>query len=325
VVYLTLDDLLYKLPFEALLTEPFAEDHEQESVMGALLKEAPFWAKTHTISYLPSLSVLRSLRTLGKEKPPGQLPFVAFADPVFTLSEEEPGVDEASPTSRTFTRSVFFNKLSTRMGGEEWELPRLPDTRDEAIEVANILGAPVEQDVYLDEHASESNVKSLPLHQYRHVLFATHALLAGEFGPGTQPALALSFVGDQNNDGLLEMGEILGLDLNADLIVLSACNTASGTGENDHGEGFAGLTRSFMYAGAKSLFVTQWSVESSSAKTLVQTTFQKAQETSKGEALALSRRAMIESGEVIEFDAELSASLAHPYFWAPYILVGEAQ
>jgi CHAT domain-containing protein/TolA-binding protein len=325
VVYLTLDDLLYKLPFEALLTEPFSEEHERNSMMGALLKDAPFWVKTHTISYLPSLSVLRSLRTLGKEQPLGQLPFVAFADPLFTLSEEDSGVDDASPTSRTFTRSVFFRKLSTRTGEEEWGLPRLPDTRDEALEVANILGAPVEEDVYLEERASESNVKSLPLHQYRHVLFATHALLAGEFGPGTQPALALSFVGDQNNDGLLEMGEILGLDLNADLVVLSACNTASGSGKDDHGEGFAGLTRSFMYAGAKSLFVTQWSVESSSAKTLVQTTFTKAQETSKGEALALSKRTMVENGELIEFDADLSASLAHPYFWAPYILVGEAQ
>ena len=206
-----------------------------------------------------------------------------------------------------------------------WELPPLPDTRDEALEVAKILGGSSEQDVYLQKRAIEGNVKTIPLNQYNTLLFATHALLAGEFGPGTQPALALSFVGDQQNDGLLEMGEILGLNLNADLVVLSACNTAGGSGKDDHGEGFAGLTRSFMYAGARSMFVTQWSVESSSARTLVRNTFNQMRTQLKGDALALSKREMIKSRELLKFGENLSASPAHPYFWAPYILVGEAK
>ncbi|WLE95302.1 MAG: CHAT domain-containing protein [Candidatus Electrothrix communis] len=318
VVYLTLDDFLYKLPFEALLTKPFPEDHENKSIMGGSLTDAPFWVKTHTISYLPSLSVLRSLRTLEKKQQGGQEPFIAFADPVFSS-------DQVPQSGNTFTRSVYFRKAPTHSGKMVWELPPLPDTRDEALEVAKILGGSSEQDVYLQKRAIEENVKTIPLNQYNTLLFATHALLAGEFGPGTQPALALSFVGDQQNDGLLEMGEILGLNLNADLVVLSACNTAGGSGKDDHGEGFAGLTRSFMYAGARSLFVTQWSVESSSARTLVRNTFNQMRTQLKGDALALSKREMIKSRELLKFGENLSASPAHPYFWAPYILVGEAK
>ncbi|MCW5209313.1 CHAT domain-containing protein, partial [Desulfobulbus sp. US1] len=98
-----------------------------------------------------------------------------------------------------------------------------------------------------------------------------------------------------------------------------------GSGKDDHGEGFAGLTRSFMYAGARSLFVTQWSVESSSARTLVRNTFNQMRTQLKGDALALSKREMIKSRELLKFGENLSASPAHPYFWAPYILVGEAK
>lgn len=318
IVYLILDDFLYKLPFEALLTQPFRYTHRQNTVMGEGLRNAPFWVKTHTVSYLPSICVLRSLRTLKKEYQGHQKPFIAFADPVFTSDSEQ-------QNGHAVTRSAYLRKAPAPSGETSWELPPLSETRDEALEVAEIMGASPEQDVYLQKRAIEQNVKKLPLDRYSTVLFATHALLAGEFGPGTPPALALSFVGDRENDGLLEMGEILGLNLNAQLVVLSACNTAGGSGKDDHGEGFAGLTRSFMYAGAKSLFVTQWSVESSSARILVRNTFRQIQGRSKGDALALSKREMINSEQVLQIDKDLSVCLAHPYFWAPYILVGEAK
>jgi CHAT domain-containing protein len=139
-----------------------------------------------------------------------------------------------------------------------------------------------------------------------------------------QPALVLSLINDTENDGLLEMGEILGLDFNADLAVLSACNTASGSGEEDRGEGFAGLTRSFMYAGTRSLLVTEWSVESSTARTLVRATFSKLKEGHpKGTALALAKREVISSNTLITYGSDRLISLAHPFFWAPYVLVGE--
>lgn len=327
VVYLALDDHLYKLPFEALLTKPFKEEHINSRVIGDALKTAPFWVKTHDIAYLPSLSVLRSLRTLGKDIVLGQKPLLAFAHPMFKSPKEGKGSSEKSPGNASIW-SALLRKLRIRASDAGKPLPPLPETEKEAIYVAKILGASIEDDVYLRDRASEHNLKSLPLRRYKNFLFATHGLLAGYY-QGMQPALALSSVNDLENDGFLEMGEILGLDLNAELVVLSACNTASGGGKDDRGEGFAGLTRSFMYAGARSLLVTQWGVESSSAKKLVQSMFTKAKDCDISQALAGSKRKMIASHDRISFRIglfkSLKVSFAHPYFWAPYILVGEAR
>jgi CHAT domain-containing protein/tetratricopeptide (TPR) repeat protein len=320
-VYLALDDLLYKLPFEALLTRPLSEKSTATPIIGADLRNAPFWVATHAIAYLPSLHVLRSLRTLNKGQAGQKSPLVAFADPTF---EYPPGSPDRE-AGNTATRSSLLSRLKTRSALSQTTLSPLPDTRDEALAVARILGASLETDVYLQERASEYNLKRLPLNRYRHLLFATHGLMAGEFGPGTQPALALSFVSDPENDGLLEMGEILGLNLEADMVVLSACNTAGGGGDNDHGEGFAGLTRSFMYAGSRSLLVTQWSVESSTAKRLVQQTFTQAKNQPIGAALASAKRAMIASRAPLRLSPEIGVCTAHPFFWAPYVLVGEGR
>ncbi len=204
-------------------------------------------------------------------------------------------------------------------------LVRLPNTREEALHIAEVLGTAPEGAVYLGQEASERNVKRLPLSDYRYILFATHGLLAGEFKPGVQPALALSFVGDPKNDGLLEMGEILGLDLAADLVALSACNTAGGSGEDDRGEGFAGLTRSFMYAGARSLLVSQWSVESTTARALMQKVFQSARDASISRSLTIAKRSLFEQPRSIAFTEDVEVSTAHPFFWAPFILVGEGR
>lgn len=319
-VYLALDDLLYKVPFEALITEPFQKETPDSPDISAELENASFWIKTHTIAYLPSLSVLQSLRKLSKVKEPKRLPLLAFADPIFDVSESGTGHADAQDFSKT--RSSLLRQLKTRSVLRGNTLPPLPDTKEEAIAVAKILKAPPEKTVYIRDQATEYNLKRLPLTQYQNILFATHGLVAGEFGPGTQPALALSFVNDPENDGLLEMGEILGLNLNADLVVLSACNTAAGAGESDRGEGFAGLTRSFMYAGGRALLVTQWSVESSSAKTLVENMFGYAGNRSFSSALAASKRHMIETGSPLQLSSEISVSTAHPFFWAPYVLVG---
>ena len=115
----------------------------------------------------------------------------------------------------------------------------------------------------------------------------------------------------------------MSLDLNADLVVLSACNTASGTGKNDRGEGFAGLTRSFMYAGADALLVTLWSVETTTAKTLMEDMYSMLKDENNIGALSRAKRKMIASGNKIQVAHNLSASTAHPFFWAPFIVVGE--
>ena len=315
VVYLVPDDILYQVPFEALLTEPFSPPAPVPGLVGAGLERAPYWARRQDLAYLPSVSVLRSIRTLGREAGPRPWPLLAFADPVF-----DDRAETASPATAV-TRGALLGNLR-RGGAYRSALQPLPDTRGEALEAARALGGRPE-DLYLGARATESNVKRLPLSQYRTVLFATHGLLAGEFAPGVQPALALSAVGDPDNDGLLEMGEILGLELDADLVVLSACNTAAGA--DDRGEGFAGLTRSFMYAGARSLLVTLWSVESTSARALTEATFSHMSAAGKAAALSQAKRAMFSEPSRVPLGPSLAASTAHPFFWAPFVLVGEAQ
>lgn len=311
------DDLLYQLPFEALLTGPLPPTYDKPEPWGEQFTKAPYWVLHQSLSYVPSLSVLRSLRTLAKSPPSQQGALIAFADPVFT---EESG----AATATAATRQARLQLL--RRGGafSAGKLTRLPETAEEARRALQALGGR-EEDLYLQQRATEHNLKRLPLSSYRVLLFATHGLMAGEFRPGLQPALALSFVGDPDNDGLLEMGEILGLDLKAHLVVLSACNTGRSSAPEDRGEGFAGLTRSFMYAGAESLAVTLWSVESESAMRLMGDFYARLKNQDRAAALADAKRAMIVGGGSLTLSQGVQVPLAHPFFWAPYIMVGEGR
>jgi CHAT domain-containing protein/tetratricopeptide (TPR) repeat protein len=315
VVYLVPDDVLYQVPFEALLTGAFAPPPPAPALIGAGLERAPFWVRRQDLAYLPSVSVLRSVRAPGPGAAARPWPLVAFADPVF---DTRPG-----PAAGTVTRGALLRNLE-RGGAYRAALAPLPDTREEALHAARALGGRPD-DVYLGARATESAVKTVGLGDYRVVLFATHGLLSGQFAPGVQPALALSFVGDPDNDGLLEVGEILGLELSADLVVLSACNTAGSVDAEDRGEGFAGLTRSFMYAGARALLVTLWSVETTTARRLMEATFSRMAGAGTGAALAEAKRAMATAAASLSLGPELAVSTAHPFFWAPFVLVGEAR
>jgi hypothetical protein len=315
LVFLAPDDLLYQMPFEALLTGP-APATGGDLGRPNRMNQAPFWVRSQCLSYLPSVSVLRSLRTLGKGHPTTQKPLIAFADPIFDNGN--------GPSAPARSRQARLQSLRSGAALRAGRLPRLPETADEARRAAQALGGS-EEDLYLQKRASEYHLKRLPLARYRALLFATHGLMAGEFRLGVQPALALSFVGDPKNDGLLEMSEILGLDLKARLVVLSACNTGRGTAPEDKGEGFAGLTRSFMYAGAESVVVSLWSVESQSAVQLMGDFYGALRHQDKATALADAKRAMITGGGSLPLGQELKLPLSHPFFWAPYVLVGEAK
>ena len=136
-------------------------------------------------------------------------------------------------------------------------LPRLPETRAEIIAIAETLGADTNRDLFLGRDANEHNAKTAPLDKYRIVSFATHGLTAGDLDGLNQPALALTSpkVAEIEGDGLLTMDEVLGLKLNADWIVLSACNTAAGEGAG--AEAMSGLGRAFFLRRGKIRFGQQ--------------------------------------------------------------------
>jgi CHAT domain-containing protein len=195
------------------------------------------------------------------------------------------------------------------------------------LEVARTLGADPAKDVYLEQRAVESAVLKADLSRRRVVMFATHGLVPGDIEGLDQPALALTSpaMAKGAGDGLLTLDEILGLKLDADWVVLSACNTAAGNGAG--AEAVSGLGRGFFFAGTRALLVSNWPVETTAARRLMTTLFriQAAQpELGKAQALRLAMVSLVDR-EAAEDPVTHQAvySYAHPLFWAPFVLVGD--
>ena len=147
----------------------------------------------------------------------------------------------------------------------------------------------------------------------------SQATLTGGRKVLAQPALALTMTGNtQGEDGLLTMSEVIeNLNLNADVVVLSACNTAGETANTSTGEGFAGLTRAFMFAGARSMLVSHWSVDSLSTTMLITSAFGTLK---SGQALDES---LAQARAKVRTSSGPGYSRAHPFFWAPFVQIGD--
>jgi CHAT domain-containing protein len=159
------------------------------------------------------------------------------------------------------------------------------------------------------------------------IAFATHGLLAGDIDGLDEPALALSSpaVTGVDEDGLLKMSEIMQLQLDADWVVLSACNTGAADGKGV--EAASGLGRAFFYAGSKTLLLTVWPVESTSAMLLTTAIFKFQQEEpslSRSGGVQKAILDLIENGYMEDpRTGQKVAGYAHPLFWAPFIVVGD--
>jgi CHAT domain-containing protein len=217
-------------------------------------------------------------------------------------------------------------QLSDAASAQIGLFPRLPDTTDELKSVALALEADPSKVLHLGVAANEEMVKKANLSHYRIIVFATHGLVPGELDGLHQPALALSApdVAGVKGDGLLTMEEILALKLDADWVVLSACNTGSGAGAG--AEAASGLGRAFFYAGTRALLVTNWSVHSASARELVTDLFRRQAadpRLSRAEALRQAAVALLDGKGFSDADGKTLFSYAHPLFWAPYTIIGD--
>lgn len=334
ILYLAPDDLLYTVPFGALVTEEVDDDAFYSARKAADEGSAPYFGEYATasyfveafpITYLPSASVLRSVRVYGKKDyGKWKKPLIAFADPVFSPEENNIGKDfKTRSVSRDTTRKLGVLLRSTGRGA----LERLPESSEEAVAIMKVTGGH-RRDLYLRGRASEKNVYGVSLREARYLLFSTHGLIGGDFEGVAEPSLAMTLVGQEvGQDGFLTMNEVLSLDLNAELVVLSACNTYGDGDKAGSGEGFAGLSRSFMYAGAHSLLITHWSVESEAARDLMVATFERMKgEGAKTGATALMEAKLAMKGSVRKLKEEgVDLSLSHPFFWAPFVIVGEGR
>jgi CHAT domain-containing protein len=196
----------------------------------------------------------------------------------------------------------------------------LPDTADELKRVgAGVAANPT--DLFFGRDATETRVKQSALDQYRIVYFATHGLLAGDVQTfaklNAQPALVLSLPLQPTvlDDGLLTASEVAQLKLNAEWVVLSACNTTSP--DKPGAEALSGLARAFVYAGGRSLLVSNWAVQSDSTVALMTGVFTAAADPklSHAEALQKAMLAMIDDADHPDW--------VDPKYWAPFVVVGE--
>lgn len=321
------------LPLSVLPTKAVELDPEKEPLFSNY-RSVPWLARSHGISMLPSVTSLRILRSLPKGDP-GRKVFTGFGNPYFTLAQASEKVEKTvvyragtlrgMPVKRRDLKKVAVREEEPPSAGIE-SLSPLPDTAEEVEGIALALKADKERDIFLGKAASEDQVKSMDLTKVRVLTFATHGLLPGELDGLTQPALALSSpkVTGGRDDGLLTMGEILGLKLNADWVVLSACNT--GAGEGAGAEAVSGLGRAFFYAGTRAMLVSNWPVETTSAKMLTTDLFRRQAADpglSRSEALKDTMLDMIDKGGYKDEGGQMVFSYAHPIFWAPFAVIGD--
>ncbi len=319
---------LSQLPFGLLTTAPAI--FKPEAVSFAHLRQAPWLIRQVAVTQLPSVNAFVTLRR-AKPGAADREMFMGFGDPDFGGAQLAQGVAQAA-TRRVKVRNLFFARVTrdALAAGRDvaWtdysRIPPLPDTREEILAIAKALGADPGKDVLLGREASRENVQKADLSHRRIIAFATHGLLAGDFPGVDEPSLALANPGRGKN-GLLTLEDILALKLDADWVVLSACNTAAGDGAG--ADAVSGLGRGFFYAGSRALLVTHWPVETVSARLLVTglfTRYSRDPNLTRAEALRQSMLAVMDSpGPVDPVTKKVEYSYAHPLFWAPYALVGD--
>jgi tetratricopeptide (TPR) repeat protein len=305
------EGILGLLPFEALVMEPGTGDQDRVYV-----------GDKFTLTYYQSATVMAWQRQLRAEKVNKTLfalgnPIYNPADPRYTaINTLPPASPRAQHPAQTAWRGLATRPDEGDAGKDEArgatiDYYPLPETAEEVKAIAGLWGVKAAPpDILLDLKANETTLRQSPLQDYRYLHFATHADLAGKIQGINEPFILLGQVENAAQDnGFLTLSKVLGLELHADLVVLSACMT--GRGQVMAGEGVANFPRSFQYAGAKSVLVSLWPLASHEAVEYMTTFYQHLKSgKNRAEALSLARRA-------------IKAKYPHPFYWAVFILNGE--
>ncbi|AFZ56634.1 CHAT domain-containing protein [Anabaena cylindrica FACHB-243] len=264
----------------------------------------------HEIITLPSASTVALLRREQQTKKTATKTLALLADPVFTKDDERLNIDRQLPKSQ---ENNNLNTLALKRAtlNTAIKFQRLPFTRQEAQEILELVPENQKLQAY-DFAANREFVTNTQLSQYRILHFATHGILNSE-----QPELSgivLSLFDDQGKpqNGFLRLHDIFNLNLSADLVVLSACQT--GLGQQIKGEGLVGLTRGFMYAGSPRVVVSLWNVDDQATALLMRKFYQKMLKDGLKPPAAL-RQAQIEMLQDERF--------SKPDYWAAFTLQGE--
>lgn len=272
--------------------------------------------RSKAVALLPAVSSLRTLRQiLPTNRVSTPDPLLAFADPDFSRPATPPKTRVTSAPARGF--STYFRD-GVPLAEELDNVPTLPGTRieGEALERA-LHGRPGSLLTGRDASKAQLMARNADgrLAQVRALEFATHGLVAGDASDLAEPALVLA-AGATAADELLLASEAATLKLNADWVLLSACNTASP--DAPEAQGLSGLSRAFFYAGARSLLVSHWRVRDDVAPKLIP-----AMLLAERNNPSISRAEALRQASLAILDNQ-SLNAASPAAWAPFTLIGEA-
>jgi CHAT domain-containing protein/Tfp pilus assembly protein PilF len=299
------DGALGYLPFETLVL-PTRRTSSGKDRFTYLLER-------FSIVYGPSASALVAVKGMNRKQGAPAKTLLAFGDPIV----DAPAASTKNGAEATRSASPEpVSKPETTVADEYAErgfsFSRLPYTREEVLGISNLYPANQRQ-VYLGEQAREETVKAERLEDYRYIHFASHGFI-DESQP-SRSGILFSRDSHSTDDGVLQMGEIMRLKLNADLVTLSACST--GLGKLVNGEGILGLTRAFFYAGARNVTVSLWNVNDSATATLMKVYYQNLNRGLPNSAALRQAKLALLRGK--------DAAWRHPYFWATFVLVGEGK
>jgi len=279
LIFIT-EDILHFLPFEALITSEEKND---------------WLIEDYKIAYVPSISSFREItenKNSAKKKPHKDI--LAFGDPSFGFLETE---ENGGDIFQNFYSSSAFNFSRLKHSG--YELQRI-----------STLFKKTKRKIFQRDEATEERLKEHNLSDYKIIHFATHSLIDDK--KPARSSIVLSLDEDPEEDGFLQMREVYNLNLNSDLVVLSACQT--GLGQFIRGEGIEGLNRAFFYSGASSVLMSLWSVNDQASSQLMERFYYHLR--SAEPIVNALRKAKL---EMISSDI-----LSHPYYWAGFIASGNA-
>jgi CHAT domain-containing protein len=288
---------LLRYPLEALVTQPGARDNNGD------YRQVPFLVRRVALAYTPSVRVLVNLRQ-GQRARAASRPFIGFGD--FRPAN-------AAQLAKSFPPDRCGEDARILQG-----LAALPETRIEVETIARQLGAGANE-IVLGEAFTKERLAAPDLAQYRIMLLATHAFLPDSLRCFTQPAITTSVSPQAPNADaeFLRVSDVENLKLDADLVALSACDTAGGAG----GEALAGLARGFFRAGARGLFVSHWDVASGAAMPLMIGTFGTGGG-ARDSAQAL-RAAQLRMIDTAGSGTQAPIEISHPNFWGAFVLIGD--
>jgi CHAT domain-containing protein len=291
------------LPFEALVTG------SRRTAAGEV--QPAYLVENAAVVYGPSASALLAVQAMNRESVLQDKTLLAFGDPAMGAPSVPP-VGTAAGSRRTSGLPARERSASEDYRARGFALARLPYARDEVLAIGKLFEASQRQ-VYLGAAAREETLKHEKLENYRYIHFATHGFL-DETKPG-RSGILLSPTPQSGDDGILQIGEIMRLRMNADLVTLSACST--GLGKPVNGEGILGLTRAMFYAGARNVAVSLWNVNDSATATLMTSFYRNLNEGSTAsEAMRRAKLTLLHGRHGL---------WQHPYFWAPFVIQGEGR